>query len=39
MKSKKTDIHNQLPFFVHKMKIPKKWQIPLTLNHEVVVGC
>ena len=23
------DIHNQRPFFVHKMKIPKKWQIPL----------
>ena len=27
--SKKTDIHNQRPFFVYKMKILKKWQIPL----------
>ena len=26
---KDCDIDNQLPFFVYKMKIPKKWQIPL----------
>ena len=26
---KDCDIHNQRPFFVYKMKIPKKWQIPL----------
>ena len=26
---KDCDIHNQQPFFVYKMKIPKKWQIPL----------
>ena len=25
------DIHNQRPFFVNKMKIPKKWQIPLNI--------
>ena len=27
------DIHNQRPFFVHKMKIPKKWQIPLKVEY------
>ena len=26
---KDCDIHNQWPFFVYKMKIPKKWQFPL----------
>ena len=26
------NIHNQQPFFVHKMKIPQKWQIPLSTN-------
>ena len=28
---KDCDIHNQRTFFVYKMKIPKKWQILLSL--------
>ena len=28
---KDCDIHNQWPFFVYKMRIPKKWQIPLKI--------
>ena len=31
---KDCDIHNQRPFFVHKMKIPKKWQIPLIMKQK-----
>ena len=32
--SKKTDIHNQWwPYFVYEIKIPKKWQMPLTSEH------
>ena len=29
------DTHNQRPFFVYKMKIPKKWQIPLVCYYYI----
>ena len=32
---KDCDIHNKQPFFVFKMRIPKKWQIPLT-NKDII---
>ena len=30
IKQKDCDIHNQRPFFVYEMKIPQRWQIPLS---------
>ena len=35
---KETDIHNQRPSFVYKMKTPQKWQIPLKFSNSITGG-